>query len=188
MSTKKTRKKQIKNKSNTTFMVIKYVTLSVLLIAGIGVAIFGLVKLSGADIEYDEAIIRCDDKDYSSYVKTITTSTPGNEEINRQIELYKKALENAAYADDYYAYGQLNAEYQRLLLLQSQTSTTNTSYDYTEADKAKSKCKNLAYKQKEADKKTGLICSIIGGILAVISLSMIVAFGVIDYKKFTRKR
>lgn len=173
-----------KKKQNTTVLVLKYVGLSVAFFIAASVAVFGIVKMSGNGIEYDKAIIECDSKDYSSYVKTITTSTPGNAEINNQIELYKRAMESAKEANDYAAYGQLNAEYQQLLRVQAQTSTTNTSYDYTEADKAKENCKKLAKKQKESDEQTGLTCALSGGIIAIILLFSIVVFGIIDYKKY----
>jgi hypothetical protein len=177
-------KKRNKNKPNIVLMLVKYIGLSSFLIVGICIAAFGLIKRAGVGLEYDKAVIECDSKDYSSYVKTITKSSPGNEEINNQIERYKRAMNNALEANDSLAYGQLNAEYQQLLYMQSQTSTTNVSYDYSEANKAKDNCKKLAEKQKDADTQTDTICAIVGGIIAILALFGIIVFGIFDYRKY----
>lgn len=173
-----------KKKPNMGLMVAKYVGLSIVALVGIGLLVFGIVKVSNADIELDKALIACDDKDYSSYVKTVTNSTPGNSEINDQIKRYKGAMDRAMEAKDYVSYGKLNEEYQRLLAMQSQTSTINTSYDYSEADKAKEKCRTLAAKQKISDENFGKTIMIVGVVLSVVSISLVVLFATLDHKKY----
>lgn len=173
-----------KKKLNMGIMITKYVGLSIVALVGIGLLIFGISKTSGAELELEKALVACDDKDYSSYVEKTTNSTPGNDEINNQIDRYKRAMDRAMEANDYESYGKLNEEYQRLLALQSQTSTTSTSYDYTEADKAKERCRTLAAKQKIADENTSKILMGVGAALSIILILLIILFAVLDYKKY----
>lgn len=176
--------KKANKKPNVALMIVKYAILSVFFLVGVGVAIFGAIKRANVDFEFDKAIISCDDKDYSSYVKSETITTPGNTEINNQIEVYKNAMENAKNANDTVAYGQLNAEYQRLLSLQTQTSESLVVYDYSEADKAKENCKTLAGKQKEMDTQIATACLLVGGILAIICVAITIFFSIFDYRKY----
>ena len=173
-----------KKKPNMGVMITKYVGLSIVALAGVGLLIAGVLKLSGASFELDKALVACDDKDYSSYVKTITNTTPGNEKINEQLRLIEGAMQEASNANDTVAFGQLYELYQETLSLQSQTSTTNTSYDYSEADEAKDRCKQLARKQKDADEKAGTTMAVVGGIMFVSFMGMVIVCACLDHKKY----
>lgn len=156
-----------------------YAVLLLIIAFGVGLVIFGLTGLLNLNLAYEKAKIACDDRDYSSYIKKKETQTPGNENINQQIEMYKRAMDNARAAGDYSAYGQLNEEYTRLLALQAQTSTTNVSYDYSEVNKAKTKCYSLADEQKNVDRVKAIILLSIGGV--VLTGSMV--FGILHHHK-----
>ena len=134
--------------------------------------IFGLFSFSNVDLMYQSDIIACDDKDYSSYIKYDAVSTPGNSEINAQIDTLKRAMDNARNAGDSVAFGQLYEMYTDLLKTQSQTSTTNTSYDYSEVEKAKKKCYSLATTQKESNRLRSIIISTIGLVLLVLATAV----------------
>ena len=136
------------------------------------VLIFGLFSFSNVDLMYQSDIIACDDKDYSAYIKYDTVSTPGNSEINAQIDTLKRAMDDARNAGDNVAFGQLYEMYTDLLKTQSQTSTTNTSYDYSEAEKAKKKCYSLATSQKESNRLRGIIISTVGLVLLVLATAV----------------
>jgi hypothetical protein len=154
-----------KKKSNkTTILVCIFVSLAII---GICLGIFGAVRIFNRDLVYDEAIIACDDKDYSSYIKKTEVQTPGNEYINSQIEIYKRAIDRAREAGDSYSVGKLMEEYNQLLQTQAQTKTTETKYDYSEVDKAKQKCYSLADKQKESSFIVGSVLFIVGGVLFI---------------------
>ena len=134
--------------------------------------VFGLFSLSNVDLVYQSDIITCDDKDYSSYIKYDTVSTPGNSEINAQIDTLKRAMDNARNVGDSVAFGQLYEKYTDLLKTQSQTSTTNTSYDYSEVEKAKKKCYSLATSQKESNKLRSIVISTVGLVLLVLATAV----------------
>ena len=151
----------------------RYIMLSIMLVIGIVGAICSIIgasKLLNRGIAYDEAIIACDDKNYSSYVKTTEVETPGNEYINQQIETYRRAIENAKNDGNATAVGMLMEEYNNLLQTQAQTKTTHTEYDYSEVEKAKSKCYSLARKQRDSSFTSGLIWAIVGGVLLLVGV------------------
>lgn len=141
---------------------IPYIIMALVCLIGIIFSFMGAIGLLNLNLAHEKEKVKCDEKDYSAYVKKTETQTPGNENINRQIDLYKRAMDNALEAGDYNAYGQLNDEYTKMLTLQAQTSTTNVSYDYSEAEKAKSKCYSLAEEQKNIDRVKSIIFLSVG--------------------------
>ena len=166
-----------KHKKNSKW--VYYAVLSLIIAFGVGLVIFGLTSLLNLNLAYEKAKVACDDRDYSSYIKKKETQIPGNENINQQIEMYKRAMDNARAAGDYSAYGQLNEEYTRLLALQAQTSTTSVSYDYSEVDKAKTKCYSLADEQKNVDRVKAIILLSVGGAVLIGSI----AFNILHHHK-----
>lgn len=147
---------------------LKIIIITVLLVASLGFLVFGIVKFVNLEPNYKVAFGNCDLKDYSKY--TIEETTPGNEEINKQIEKLKSAMDNAANAGDAVAYGQLREEYTHYLELQSKTSTTTKVKDYDTIAKLQVKC----YQEAENEKNTGRIVSIAcictGAILAIFAI------------------
>ena len=157
-------------KKNQKKLIVPAVICGGVVIIGAVVLFIGLATLTNNDIAYEEAKIDCDDKDYSSYVVHTQVSTPGNESINSQIKIVKDAMEQATNANDAVAFGQLWEEHNRLLTLQSQTSTTQDYYDYSKVDEAKEKCYKLALGKKESSHNTGMWMSIGGGSVLVVGL------------------
>lgn len=153
--------KKKKQKKNPVLPVI----FSIIGIVCIPIIIYGALSIFNRGVIYDEEIIACDDKDYSSYIKKKEYETPGNENINNQIEIYKQAIQEAANDDDYYSMGKLIEDYNKLLALQSQTKTTDTVYDYSGVSKAKGKCYSLATKHKETALIIGIVCLVLGCVL-----------------------
>ena len=170
------------NKNQTQRLVLNII-FGILIGASIITVIVGLVGMTGLNQMQDKEYLQCETKDYSSYVKTNVTTTPGNDEINSQIELYKNAMEKAANANDWNAYGQLNAEYTKLLSMQAQTSTSHETKDYTEAEKAKKNCYALAFNHKESEQTKNTWIMGIGGACAVISIIAMVSYNIIVSRK-----
>lgn len=151
------------------------IAMAIILVCSMAAAIYGGVKLLSLDVDHEKAIIDCDDKDYSSYVKHTQRTVPGNDNINSQLETTKRAMQSAQDSNDASSFGRLWDEYNRLLQLQAQTSTTYDDYDYSEADNAKDKCYKLAEKQTESNRTISIVFIVIGSIGVVISTSALIA-------------
>ena len=160
-----------KRKKNTKNIIIYTLVVLIMIIGGC-LSIVGAIKLANLELNYEKDKVACDDKDYSSYVKYKETSTPGNANINSQLEILKTAMENARQANDGPAFEYLWNQYNQMLALQSQTSTKSGYYDYSEANEAKDKCYSLAEKQKESNKNSGLILVSVGCALVILSLGV----------------
>lgn len=173
-----------KNKKNNKIInILKYSLTGMFMIAGFIVFVVGLSIYMNLDLSYDKAKIKCDDKDYSSYVKYTETTTPGNEKINRQLEVIEQTLQSSIQANDTGAMEYWWKQYNDMLALQSQTSTTTGHYDYSEADKAKQKCYSLAEKQKDSDRTNGIVLLSVGCGIFVISAGVLVYLIVSGIKK-----
>ena len=162
----------------------KYIPFLVVGVISIVAIVWALVIFSGSDLDYENGRLKCDRKDYSSYVKTTKTTTPGNEEINKQLDTVKKAMDLASEADDALAFGQLYEEYNRLLALQASTSTESETTDDSEAITMKKRCYTSVKNEKDMDSHKAtwiLACGFVAGIATVV------VFVFVNRKK-TKKR
>lgn len=169
--------KESKTKHLLTFNIIS----SIVSIVSIVLLAVGGITMANLDIKLSEEQIKCDDKDYSSYVKVSRIENPGNENINNQIDTVKRAMEAASNANDVVAFGQLYEKYNELLAIQSQTKTVDEVKDYSEADKAKDKCYKLAQDQKNADFTKSILLLAIGGGILVVLLAITIPVNIIGY-------
>lgn len=144
---------------------LKTIIITVLLVASLGFLVFGIVKFVNLEPNYKVAFSNCDLKDYSKY--TIEETTPGNDEINMQIDKLKRMMDTTTDSQTYWA---LYEEYKYYLELQSQTSTTRKVEDSDTIAKLKVKC----YQEVENEKNTGKIVSIAcictGAILTIFAI------------------
>ena len=170
----KKKKKLIKKKNKKTVWAI--VAFSVIGLVGLVALVLGIVRVFTRDLAYEKDIAACDDKDYSSYIKVTEIEIPGNEYINKQIDIIWGAIQSVIDDNNVLAFGQLYEKYTELLAIQSQTKTIDKISDYSEAENAKNKCYTLADKQKESSLIWGIVFLSIGVALMIVDTKIYFKF------------